>query len=253
MALEYSFARRPIPGVQGAKDISHIWELGGGISVKDLVKVPLKRGLDKSVVVIVLDGSKPENVVPSLNKWMDIIRRSVEEEMLVFQASEPDRAKDMLDAASKRVDPSHPDYGLLKISPVPVLFVLNKFDTMKDMEPASRKCLLQAVRFVSHANGGAVVCGSNRDKVREGGPNLQKYTQITLLHIILLPTLARRALGTSTEELLVSSFSRVVPRPPSCLAATTSRPLTMIKLPSRLRTNPNLGGRADPTATALYQ
>jgi len=49
--------------------------------VKELVKVPLKRGLDKSIVVIAVDGSRPENVVPAVNKWVGIVRRSVEEEM----------------------------------------------------------------------------------------------------------------------------------------------------------------------------
>jgi len=78
--------------------------------------------------------------------------------------AEPDRAKEMMEAARARAGTDHPDAGLVEPCPVPLVFVLNKYDTMKDLEPASRKCLLQALRFVSHANGGMLVCGSNRDK-----------------------------------------------------------------------------------------
>ena len=64
-----------------AKDISHVWELGGGLDVKELVSVPLQRGLDKAVVVIVIDCAKEENVIPSLTKWMDLVRTMVDGEV----------------------------------------------------------------------------------------------------------------------------------------------------------------------------
>lgn len=104
VALDYQFARRPRAGsTNNSKDISHVWELGGGLDVKELVSVPLQRGLDKAVVVIVMDCAKEENVIPSLNKWMELVRTMIDGEIDAMRGKdEAEKVAVMTRAAEER-------------------------------------------------------------------------------------------------------------------------------------------------------
>ena len=44
------------------------------------------------------------------------------------------------------------------------MVVANKYDHLKNVESAGRRCLVQALRFISHRNGAALVFSSSRDK-----------------------------------------------------------------------------------------
>lgn len=64
IALDYQFARRPrAQSTNNSKDVSHVWELGGGLDVVDLIGVTLERGLGESCVCVVVDCGRGENVV----------------------------------------------------------------------------------------------------------------------------------------------------------------------------------------------
>lgn len=57
------------------KDVAHIWELGGGSHVSELVRVPITPDRFQSALyVIVLDLSKPGNVISHLLYWTDQIK-----------------------------------------------------------------------------------------------------------------------------------------------------------------------------------
>ncbi|GMH74543.1 hypothetical protein TrST_g8769 [Triparma strigata] len=165
VALDYQFARRPRAGsTNNSKDISHVWELGGNLSVPELISIPLRRGLDKSVVVVVVDTGRPENVVRSLKKWLDLVRDRIDVEMREFEAKEPARAKAMFEEAERRFGVDHPDFSSVNISPVPIVIVANKYDKLKEEDSAGRRCLMQALRFVAHGIGATLVFASTRDK-----------------------------------------------------------------------------------------
>ena len=67
VALEYTYGRRSSSN-SSQKDIAHIWELGGGTKLADLIKVPmsLERFLNFHVVICV-DLSKPAKCFDSLS------------------------------------------------------------------------------------------------------------------------------------------------------------------------------------------
>lgn len=73
-ALEYSFARKK-SSTGNAKCLAHIWELGGDIYEPGLLEVPLsQRCFASASIVVVVDLSKPHNVVSSTLKWVSVTR-----------------------------------------------------------------------------------------------------------------------------------------------------------------------------------
>jgi dynein light intermediate chain 2 len=66
IALEYTYGRRP-KGINMAKDVTHLWELGGGTMLSKLISVPITPETISNVsVIIVLDLSKPEELWDTL-------------------------------------------------------------------------------------------------------------------------------------------------------------------------------------------
>lgn len=57
------------------QDVAHIWELGGGSHVSDLVRVPITPDrFHDALYVIVVDLSRPSSVIPHLLQWTDQIK-----------------------------------------------------------------------------------------------------------------------------------------------------------------------------------
>ena len=161
------FARRLKPNsTANEKQISNVWELGGSnaSAAHHLAGVPISKQIDSSVVVVVVDTSSPNNVVLSLTRWLKLMRNRVDEALANLEKVSPERARKLQEQTELSVPTSHPDYGLIKLFPVPLLIVANKFDVLKDEDSGGRKSLHQALRFIAHANGAHLVSGSNRDK-----------------------------------------------------------------------------------------
>ena len=107
VALEYMFARK---SNNGAKDVAHIWELGGGMNLQQLVGVPITPArLPSAVLGIVVDLSEPSNALPALAHWIRVLRTHVNKTVDALQEHDPDAAMGLLDAARARLSESHPD------------------------------------------------------------------------------------------------------------------------------------------------
>ena len=71
-ALEYSYGRKARGTV---KDVVHVWELGGGLKLKDMLTVPITAANIRDVAVcITLDLSEPGAAIPALLQWIELIR-----------------------------------------------------------------------------------------------------------------------------------------------------------------------------------
>jgi dynein light intermediate chain 2 len=133
VALEYQFARRPRPGsTTGAKDVAHVWELGGGLPVRSLVGVPVQQALDSSAAVIVLDMARAADAVPALAKWLGLLGRRVREGRDALAKSSPERAEALDRKSVERFGAAHPDLPSVRstLLPIPVLVVLNKYGSI---------------------------------------------------------------------------------------------------------------------------
>ena len=163
VALEYTYGRRSSNNSL-QKDIAHIWELGGGKKLADLIKVPmsLERFLNFHVVICI-DLSKPSKCFDSLKMWMEIINKRIEECMAQLERSR--KGKKILQEIRKRLDSkykSHPDSSIVNPSPVPITIVCTKYDLFANEDPAKRKVLLGAIRYLAHVNGYSVYCTSRK-------------------------------------------------------------------------------------------
>ena len=163
VALEYTYGRRSSNNSL-QKDIAHIWELGGGKKLADLIKVPmsLERFLNFHVVICI-DLSKPSKCFDSLKMWMEIINKRIEECMAQLERSR--KGKKILQEIRERLDSkykSHPDSSIVNPSPVPITIVCTKYDLFANEDPAKRKVLLSAIRYLAHVNGYSVYCTSRK-------------------------------------------------------------------------------------------
>uniref|UniRef100_A0A671S369 Cytoplasmic dynein 2 light intermediate chain 1 n=1 Tax=Sinocyclocheilus anshuiensis TaxID=1608454 RepID=A0A671S369_9TELE len=128
LALEYTFGRRA-RGHNTPKDIAHLWELGGGISLSDLVQIPITADnvmLDSSLsVVLVLDVSKPNALWETMERLLDSCFSLLHE-----------------------TDSFQQDRELISPFPVPLLI---------DFDLEKRKVICKTLRFIAHFYGASLI------------------------------------------------------------------------------------------------
>lgn len=183
-ALEYNFARRKNAGA-GMKSLAHIWELGGDIKEPGLLGIPLTAAnLPSASVMIVVDLSQPQNVLTSLQRWIQLIREHIQVKMGEIKAMNGDLAASMKADAKKRYggtkkegggsgeegkgegedeEVGHEDLGRVRPCEVPIIIVGNKYDQFRTRPSAERRALMQAIRFMAHYHGASFIATSRTD------------------------------------------------------------------------------------------
>jgi len=109
LALEYTFGRKTNNNL--AKDVCHIWELGGGTLFTKLLETPLSPlKLPQLHVVLMIDLSKPEELwftletlVTNLQTHLDIILKSAE-------ATEHKIEEKLIKLTKLQMDAEHVDF-----------------------------------------------------------------------------------------------------------------------------------------------
>uniref|UniRef100_A0A673JIJ7 Cytoplasmic dynein 2 light intermediate chain 1 n=1 Tax=Sinocyclocheilus rhinocerous TaxID=307959 RepID=A0A673JIJ7_9TELE len=124
LALEYTFGRRA-RGHNTPKDIAHLWELGGGISLSDLVQIPMTADNVSSLsVVLVLDLSKPNVLWETMERLLDSARSQVEKVCASHQKTGESRSGKQ--RVPRVLHKDYPDRELISPFPVPLLIVGSK-------------------------------------------------------------------------------------------------------------------------------
>ena len=165
VAMEYTFGRRSTGA--SAKDIAHIWELGGGKKLSDLVAVPIDpQRLSSLVGIIVLDLSVPSKVLQTALWWVDLIRSRVRDCLEKLRSTRPGQrtADQILQNSRERLPSTHRDAKDIDICPIPLVLIANKYDLFANEDPAKRRVLMSALRFVAHTSGASLYCASSKDK-----------------------------------------------------------------------------------------
>ena len=135
VALEYAYARAPL-GLAASREIAHVYELGGGRLLANLVSVPLSaETLAGTLIAIVLDLSHPHKVVESLLYWLQVVR----DRILEVQAQMPSRSAGKLAQRVRKKWERHEDYANLQPLPVSVVVVCSKYDVFASQESESGK------------------------------------------------------------------------------------------------------------------
>ncbi|XP_073691186.1 cytoplasmic dynein 2 light intermediate chain 1 [Garra rufa] len=159
LALEYTFGRRA-RGHNTPKDIAHLWELGGGISLSDLVQIPITADNISSLsVVLVLDLSKPNVLWETMERLLDSARSQLEKVSASLQKTGESRS-----SKQRVLHKDYPDRELINPFPVPLLIVGSKFDIFQDFDSEKRKVICKTLRFLAHFYGASLMFTSSKSE-----------------------------------------------------------------------------------------
>ncbi|KAJ7985000.1 hypothetical protein DPEC_G00360590 [Dallia pectoralis] len=165
LALEYTFGRRT-RGHNTPKDIAHLWELGGGISLSDLVQIPITAHNVRSLsVVLVLDLSKPNALWGTMERLLQAARTQVEKVCSQSQriVESKARSKQQTQNQPPRILPKdYPDRELIDPFPVPLLIIGSKYDIFQDFESEKRKVICKTLRFIAHYYAASLIFTSSK-------------------------------------------------------------------------------------------
>ncbi|XP_060780654.1 cytoplasmic dynein 2 light intermediate chain 1 [Neoarius graeffei] len=166
LALEYTFGRRA-RAHNTLKDIAHLWELGGGTSLSDLVQIPITpQNLSTLSVVLVLDLSKPNALWVTMEKLLQAALNQVEKAFAVTKRPGESRPNKQLSQrrALRFLPKDHPDRELISPFPVPLLLIGSKFDIFQDFESEKRKVICKTLRFLAHYYGASLIFTSSKSE-----------------------------------------------------------------------------------------
>uniref|UniRef100_A0A673BU25 Cytoplasmic dynein 2 light intermediate chain 1 n=1 Tax=Sphaeramia orbicularis TaxID=375764 RepID=A0A673BU25_9TELE len=155
LALEYTFGRRA-RGHNTPKDIAHLWELGGGTSLSDLVQIPITpvivcRSLS---VILILDLSKPNSVWGTMDKLLQAAQAQTEKAS--HQAQQMEKAKagakhqSSMPTTARVLPKDYPDRELISPFPLPLLIIGSKYDIFQEFDSDKKKLISKTLRFISH-------------------------------------------------------------------------------------------------------
>ncbi|PRP80543.1 cytoplasmic dynein 2 light intermediate chain 1-like [Planoprotostelium fungivorum] len=157
-AMEFSYARRVKKFTTNqARDVLNTWEIAGGNSLTPLFDVAMTVNvIASSLVVIVVDLSKPAGLIDNLVAWLDTVRKTVDEcsrqLRIRFEAK-----YDKMVKKSTGVFGDHADRKLIRPIGIPVIIVGSKYDQFQDMETSSRKVACKTLRYIALVNGCSLV------------------------------------------------------------------------------------------------
>lgn len=223
VGLDYQFGRRTNPDTNG-KDVAHMWELAGGTAAAraaELTAVPLSHPGRRSaaVVVLVLDLSRPGDLLPSMRKWCGAAANALERASSLSGASSSStssgqrggsRSSSPVPGEEEEKDASRGRGGSGAAGaafPVPLLMLGAKADMLAREDAPKRKLVQQALRFGASAYGATLVCTAT-DKA---GKDSLKAFRLALSAAVFGTAASRRATGvdekTAAKPLYVPAAS----------------------------------------------
>ncbi|XP_076831567.1 cytoplasmic dynein 2 light intermediate chain 1 [Brachyhypopomus gauderio] len=166
LALEYTFGRRA-KGHNTPKDVAHLWELGEGTSLADLVQIPITPlSVSSLSVVLVLDLSKPSALWDTMEKLLHAALTQVEKVCALPQ--KPGESSRLHPQGGRRdlcvLPKDHPDRELISPFPVPLLLIGSKFDIFQDFESEKKKLICKTLRFLAHHYGASLIFISSKSE-----------------------------------------------------------------------------------------
>uniref|UniRef100_A0A8I3W0L6 Cytoplasmic dynein 2 light intermediate chain 1 n=3 Tax=Callithrix jacchus TaxID=9483 RepID=A0A8I3W0L6_CALJA len=163
LALEYTYGRRA-KGHNTPKDIAHFWELGGGISLLDLISIPITSDtLRMFSLVLVLDLSKPNDLWPTMENLLQATKSHVDKVIMKLGKMNSKAVSEMRQKIWNNMQKDHPDREIIDPFPVPLVIIGSKYDIFQDFESEKRKVICKTLRFVAHYYGASLMFTSKSE------------------------------------------------------------------------------------------
>ncbi|XP_064600600.1 cytoplasmic dynein 2 light intermediate chain 1-like isoform X2 [Liolophura sinensis] len=160
VALEYTFGRRS-KGHNIAKDVGHIWELGGGTWLTKLMDIPLNAdNLLHTTLVIMLDLSKPNELWFTLESLLKAAKARIDAVIQEMKSTKPDIKDVLKQKCWHKLGADNPDKSLMDPFLIPLVIVGGKYDMFQEFESEKRKVICKALRFMAHTHGASLQCFS---------------------------------------------------------------------------------------------
>uniref|UniRef100_A0A158Q743 Cytoplasmic dynein 2 light intermediate chain 1 n=1 Tax=Elaeophora elaphi TaxID=1147741 RepID=A0A158Q743_9BILA len=171
IALEYTYGRRnrgkvgfPLISyyIVQVKDVGHIWELGGGTNLCNLLQIPLSGNyIQQCSIMIVIDLTAPYDMWNTFYTLLDKARIIVDNAMRQFLKKSSDSYEAfMIDR--KTIFKEHKDAKYIDPFPIPLILLGAKYDEFQNFEPQQRKNICKFLRFMAHANGATLAMSSTK-------------------------------------------------------------------------------------------
>lgn len=162
-ALDYSYCRAPL-GMAAKRDVGHVYELGGGRLLADIISVVVRAdGLSSTVVVITLDLSHPHKVVDSLRFWLEKLRERVDACLAEIRQHDAKSAT-KLSLKQQKQWQTHEDRSNVTPFLLPLVIVANKYDVFQNEESEKKKWMARTLRYFAHKNGATLIYCSQSDQ-----------------------------------------------------------------------------------------
>ncbi|TRY77427.1 hypothetical protein TCAL_06882 [Tigriopus californicus] len=143
LALEYTFGRKTNQSL--IKDVSHIWELGGGTLFSKLLETPLAPSKLESVrVVVMVDLADPSQLWFTLESLITAVLSHIQISLKSAKGKEMDLGDKLKALSDPHIDGEHPDIA-------------------KNMEPEKKKIICRAMRFFAHYHGATLQFYTSKD------------------------------------------------------------------------------------------
>ncbi|KAM3863074.1 cytoplasmic dynein 2 light intermediate chain 1 [Diretmus argenteus] len=217
LALEYTFGRRA-RGHNTPKDIAHLWELGGGISLSDLVQIPITPLNIRSLsVILVLDLSKPNALWGTMERLLQTAQTQVEKASSQAQRAGRPRSgakhQASVHTAARVLPKDYPDRELVNPFPVPLLVIGSKYDIFQEFDSEKRKVVSKTLRFVAHNYAASLIFTSIKSE------SLMSKTKSFFSHLAFGLDRGKSVSCDSTKPLIIpagsDSLSQIGPPPTS--------------------------------------
>ncbi|NXF47949.1 DC2L1 protein, partial [Oceanites oceanicus] len=169
LALEYTFGRRARRH-NTPKDIAHFWELGGGTSLLELIRIPITSNNIRSfAVVLVLDLSKPNELWTTMEKLLQVTRNHVKKILTKLEKTNPEVATEIKQRMQNNLQRDHPFIQKMKSSSCNIFFwflfltYVFQYQLFQEFDSETRKIISKTLRFVSHYYGASLVFTSKSE------------------------------------------------------------------------------------------
>ncbi|POI36202.1 hypothetical protein CIB84_000045 [Bambusicola thoracicus] len=134
----------------GPKDIAHFWEIGGGTSLLELIRIPITvNNIRSFAVVLVLDLSKPNELWMTMENLLQATRNHVNNILAKLEKTDPEVAAEIKQKMQNNLQRDHPDYDLVDPFPIPLVIIGSKYDIFH-FTSKSEALLLKARALINH-------------------------------------------------------------------------------------------------------
>ncbi|GHP02445.1 cytoplasmic dynein 2 light intermediate chain 1 [Pycnococcus provasolii] len=173
--MEYTYIRKSQVTDYERKDVAHLFEISGSdaltaeVSSRDALFLSMRQ-VTTAAVVIVVDLSKPNEAMDTLESWLNIVRNRTEKvyERLRQRGSKlPDqlkaRARKQFVAKPEegKAPEPHEDAASIDFTGINVVVVATKWDMFANTDAELRRVMARTLRYLCHCAGASLLYVGN--------------------------------------------------------------------------------------------